>query len=109
MIMECMCLEQFYKSIPQPVKLWVQDRGNVNTVERAAELAEEYATRRKLSAEDGSWDGRNGPQKQFPFKKTLQTKRPEHVDAEKKTSEKSEEKLNDETAQKEQKKRIRIL
>lgn len=104
MIMECMCLEQFYKSIPQLVKLWVQDRGNVNTVERAAELAEEYAARRKLSAEDGSWYGWNRPWKQFPLKKALQTKRPEHVDAEKKTSEKSDEKLNGETVQKKQKK-----
>ncbi|XP_070387770.1 uncharacterized protein [Dermacentor albipictus] len=106
MIIECLCLEQFYKSIPQAVKLWVQDRGNVNTVERAAELAEEYATRRNLNAKDGNWDGRSGPRKPFPFKKGSQTRRSEPVDVEEKPAEKSEEKLNGETAQKEQKRKF---
>ncbi|XP_070395599.1 uncharacterized protein, partial [Dermacentor albipictus] len=103
MIIGCMCLEQFYKSIPQAVKLWVQDRGNVNTVERAAALAEVCATRRKLNAEDGNWDGRNGPRKPFPFKRGSQTRRSEPVDVEEKPAEKSEEKLNGEAAQKEKK------
>ncbi|KAK8771457.1 hypothetical protein V5799_025302 [Amblyomma americanum] len=55
-IIECFWLEQFYRSIPQVVKLWVQDREKVDTVERAAELAEEYVSRRRLSTEEG-WFG----------------------------------------------------
>lgn len=51
-IVECICLEQFYHSIPPSVRLWVQDREGVETVERAAVLADEYVMRRKLATED---------------------------------------------------------
>ncbi|KAG0418132.1 hypothetical protein HPB47_005107 [Ixodes persulcatus] len=63
-VVECVCLEQFFRSIPQSVKLWVQDRVGVDSVERAAELAEEYATRRKLSGEE-SEPGRSNQRKTF--------------------------------------------
>ncbi|KAG0425541.1 hypothetical protein HPB47_027313 [Ixodes persulcatus] len=63
-VVECVCLEQFFRSIPQSVKLWVQDRVGVDSVERAAELAEEYATRRKLSGEE-SESGRSDQRKTF--------------------------------------------
>ncbi|KAG0433478.1 hypothetical protein HPB47_019889 [Ixodes persulcatus] len=63
-VVECVCLEQFFRSIPQSVKLWVQDRVGVDSVERAAELAEEYATRRKLSGEE-SEPGRSDQRKTF--------------------------------------------
>ncbi|KAG0426450.1 hypothetical protein HPB47_026425 [Ixodes persulcatus] len=63
-VVECVCLEQFFRSIPQSVKLWVQDRVGVDSVERAAELAKEYATRRKLSGEE-SEPGRSDQSKTF--------------------------------------------
>ncbi|KAG0444653.1 hypothetical protein HPB47_013544 [Ixodes persulcatus] len=63
-VVECVCLEQFFRSIPQSVKLWVQDRVGVDSVERAAELAEEYATRRKLSGEEME-PGRSDQRKTF--------------------------------------------
>lgn len=74
-VIETICLEQFYRSIPQNVRLWVQDRDNVNTVERAAELAEDYAMRRKLSIEGGGPDGRKGSRKEFSFRKGSQAKK----------------------------------
>lgn len=49
-VIQCIGLEQFYRRLPESVRYWVQDRPDVNTVERAAELAEEFITRRALGA-----------------------------------------------------------
>ncbi|KAG0414621.1 hypothetical protein HPB47_008219 [Ixodes persulcatus] len=53
-----------WRDVRRSVKLWVQDRVGVDSVERAAELAEEYATRRKLSGEE-SESGRSDQRKTF--------------------------------------------
>ncbi|KAG0438064.1 hypothetical protein HPB47_017158 [Ixodes persulcatus] len=53
-VVECVCLEQFFRSIPQSVKLWVQDRVGVDSVERAAELAEETDAHLSKAAQNES-------------------------------------------------------
>lgn len=45
-VVECVGLEQFYRSLQESVRFWVQDRPEVETVRRAAELADEYVSRR---------------------------------------------------------------
>ncbi|KAM7313255.1 uncharacterized protein ISCGN_003132 [Ixodes scapularis] len=50
-VVECVALEQFYRCLPDAVRFWLQDKPDVNTVERAGELAEEYASRRKAGEE----------------------------------------------------------
>ncbi|XP_042145677.1 uncharacterized protein LOC115318259, partial [Ixodes scapularis] len=87
-VVECVCLEQFFRSIPQSVKLWVQDRVGVDSVERAAELAEEYATRRKLSGDD-SEPGRSDQRKPFQQGNGSREKRPEKPETGQKVPEKS--------------------
>ncbi|XP_075734551.1 uncharacterized protein LOC142775914 [Rhipicephalus microplus] len=47
-VVECVALEQFYRCIEEDVKLWLQDRLGEVRLNKAAELAEEYYTRRKL-------------------------------------------------------------
>ncbi|XP_064475384.1 uncharacterized protein LOC135389249 [Ornithodoros turicata] len=47
-VIECIALEQFYRCMPESARFWVQDRLSNMNVQEAAELAEEYATRRKL-------------------------------------------------------------
>ncbi|CAN7978502.1 unnamed protein product [Ixodes persulcatus] len=47
-VIECVALEQFYRCLPDTVRFWLQDKSNVDSVEKAGELAEEYATRGKL-------------------------------------------------------------
>ncbi|KAG0416129.1 hypothetical protein HPB47_006692 [Ixodes persulcatus] len=53
-VVECMALEQFYCCLPDAVRFWLQDKSDMNTVERAGELAEEYASRRKVGEEHHS-------------------------------------------------------
>ncbi|CAN7974915.1 unnamed protein product [Ixodes persulcatus] len=55
-VVECVALEQFYRCLPDPARFWLQDKPDVNTVERAGELAEEYGSRRK-AGEEGSERG----------------------------------------------------
>ncbi|KAM7295267.1 uncharacterized protein ISCGN_024772 [Ixodes scapularis] len=57
-VVECFCLEQFYRSIPEQTRLWILDQREVKTTQRAAELAEEYAVRRNLREEDRYGSGR---------------------------------------------------
>ncbi|XP_077512030.1 uncharacterized protein LOC144122958 [Amblyomma americanum] len=45
---ECIALEQFYRCIDEDVRLWLQDRLKEVKLSKAAELAEEYYTRRSL-------------------------------------------------------------
>ncbi|KAM7312747.1 uncharacterized protein ISCGN_009652 [Ixodes scapularis] len=87
-VVECVCLEQFFRGIPQSVKLWVQDRVGVDSVERAAELAEEYATRRKLNGDD-SEPGRSDQRKPFQQGNGSREKRPEKPETGQKVPEKS--------------------
>ncbi|SBO14988.1 SCAN domain protein [Anaplasma phagocytophilum] len=100
-VVECVCLEQFFRSIPQSVKLWVQDRVGVDTVERAAELAEEYATRRKLSGEE-SEPGRSDQRKTFRQGNGSRENGPEKPEAGQKVPEKSAEHSNGDEARKSQ-------
>lgn len=44
-VVECMGLEQLYKCMPETVRFWVQDK-LPETTQKAAELAEEYMSRR---------------------------------------------------------------
>ncbi|CAN7988408.1 unnamed protein product [Ixodes hexagonus] len=45
-VVECIGIEQFYDCLSEESRLWVQDRPGVKTLERAADLAEEFALRR---------------------------------------------------------------
>ncbi|XP_077559082.1 uncharacterized protein LOC144174320 [Haemaphysalis longicornis] len=99
-VVECICLEQFYRSIPQAVKLWVQDRENVGTVERAAELAEEYATRRRLSTDESASHARNVTRSHVPSKKNLSSKSSVQAEAPKRMAEKREDQSKREGADK---------
>ncbi|XP_075744238.1 uncharacterized protein LOC142803020 [Rhipicephalus microplus] len=47
-VVECVALEQFYRCIEDNVRLWLQDRLGEVQLNKAAELTEEYYTRRKL-------------------------------------------------------------
>ncbi|KAH9376323.1 hypothetical protein HPB48_018774 [Haemaphysalis longicornis] len=44
--LEVVALEQFFSKLSEPMKLWIQDRAGVVTVQAAADLADEYASRR---------------------------------------------------------------
>ncbi|KAH9378306.1 hypothetical protein HPB48_003328 [Haemaphysalis longicornis] len=44
--LEVVALEQFFSKLSEPMKLWIQDRAGVVTVQVAADLADEYASRR---------------------------------------------------------------
>ncbi|XP_029832045.3 uncharacterized protein LOC115316745 [Ixodes scapularis] len=59
-VVECICLEQFLRRIPEETRLWVQDKPDARAVQRAAELAEEFATRRAL-------DEKGHPRKEKAF------------------------------------------
>ncbi|CAN7949169.1 unnamed protein product, partial [Ixodes hexagonus] len=50
-VVECVCLEQFFSTLPEETLYWVQDRPDVKTVQRAAELAEEFSSRRGVLPE----------------------------------------------------------
>ncbi|KAH7978603.1 hypothetical protein HPB49_006087 [Dermacentor silvarum] len=45
-IVQCFALEQFYNRLPENVRYWVQDRPELSTIARTAELAKEFVTRR---------------------------------------------------------------
>ncbi|XP_077559123.1 uncharacterized protein LOC144174347 [Haemaphysalis longicornis] len=45
-VVECFGLEQFYRRLPENLRLWVQDRPGVKTVDQAAQLADEFVARR---------------------------------------------------------------
>ncbi|XP_042142867.1 uncharacterized protein LOC121833534 [Ixodes scapularis] len=57
-VIERFCLEQFLRSIPPFVRNWFLDREKLTSVRKAAELAEEFVTRRELSREDRFVTGR---------------------------------------------------
>uniref|UniRef100_G3MTR4 SCAN box domain-containing protein n=1 Tax=Amblyomma maculatum TaxID=34609 RepID=G3MTR4_AMBMU len=47
-VVECIGLEQFYRGISEEVRFWVQDRMTELSLDKAAELAEEYNIRRNV-------------------------------------------------------------
>ncbi|XP_077516778.1 uncharacterized protein LOC144127757 [Amblyomma americanum] len=51
-MMQCFGLEQFYRRLPEDIRHWVQDRQDVTTVSKAADLAEEFASRRALDRKE---------------------------------------------------------
>nr|XP_037290846.1 uncharacterized protein LOC119186258 [Rhipicephalus microplus] len=51
-LIELFALEQFYASIPDQMRLWIQDKPNVETLQTAASLADEYRSRRMESSEE---------------------------------------------------------
>ncbi|KAG0413156.1 hypothetical protein HPB47_009698, partial [Ixodes persulcatus] len=71
-VVERICLEQLLRRLPEETRFWVQDKPDARTVHRAAELAEEFATRRAL-------DGKGHPRKEKAFppgKRERERKRP---------------------------------
>ncbi|KAH6945560.1 hypothetical protein HPB50_008936 [Hyalomma asiaticum] len=46
-VVDLICLEQFYGSLDEKMRLWIKDRPGERNIERAAELADEYTVRRQ--------------------------------------------------------------
>lgn len=67
-----------------------QDRENVGTVKRAAELAEEHATCRRLSTDEGASHPRNATRSHVPGRKNLPARSSEQAEAPKSLLEKCE-------------------
>ncbi|XP_077519779.1 uncharacterized protein LOC144129485 [Amblyomma americanum] len=61
-MMQCFGLEQFYRRLPEDIRHWVQDRQDVTTVSKAADLAEEFVSRRAL-------DRKESPKKEYQNRK----------------------------------------
>ncbi|XP_042144130.1 uncharacterized protein LOC121834502 [Ixodes scapularis] len=53
---EQFCLEQFYRTLPEKLREWFQDRPDVGTVRKAAEYADEYCAKRGSSCDLGKTD-----------------------------------------------------
>ncbi|XP_077507008.1 uncharacterized protein LOC144116173 [Amblyomma americanum] len=51
-VVEHICIEQFYNCLNEETRLWVQDRPEKKSLERAAELAEEFQARRDVGKEN---------------------------------------------------------
>ncbi|KAH6922390.1 hypothetical protein HPB50_013439 [Hyalomma asiaticum] len=51
-LIEMFALEKFYASIPDQMRLWIQDKPNAETLQAAASLADEYRSRRMGSSEE---------------------------------------------------------
>ncbi|XP_064469992.1 uncharacterized protein LOC135384733 [Ornithodoros turicata] len=73
-VVECFYLEQFYQGIPEDVRYWVQDREESKTLEKAAELAQEYAMRREARGYGKLYHGsreslKKGPEENSRFRK----------------------------------------
>uniref|UniRef100_A0A6B0VBN8 Putative tick transposon n=1 Tax=Ixodes ricinus TaxID=34613 RepID=A0A6B0VBN8_IXORI len=45
-MLETIALEQFYKTLPESMRTWVQDKTGVDSVHKAADLADEHSSRR---------------------------------------------------------------
>lgn len=65
-VIECIALQQFSQCLAEEAELWTQDRLDEPSVQKAAELAEGYATQRghKKDRSDGNKDG-SGDRKGF--------------------------------------------
>lgn len=77
-VVECIALEQFYKCVPESAMFWIQDRLDVVSVQTAAELAEEYATRRNLQGTNGSKWGKkeNARERKWQEKNRMERRSP---------------------------------
>ncbi|XP_042149460.1 uncharacterized protein LOC121837730 [Ixodes scapularis] len=53
---EQFCLEQFYRTLPEKLREWFQDRPDVGTVRKAAEYTDEYCAKRGSSCDLGKTD-----------------------------------------------------
>lgn len=51
-VIQLIALEQFYGTLSEPMRLWIQDKPNVTTLQMTANLADEYCTRRLDSSEE---------------------------------------------------------
>lgn len=45
-MLETVALEQFYKTLPESMRTWIQDKTGVDSVHKAADLADEHSSRR---------------------------------------------------------------
>lgn len=63
-VLECICLEQFLRTIPDSMRMWILDRPDAKTVEKVTEHADEYASRRMFLEGDRSVDNRKGSDRQ---------------------------------------------
>lgn len=65
-ILEVVALEQFYKTLSEPMRTWIQDKTDVDSVYKAADFADEYSSRRNNKEGTGktfektNWDERRG-------------------------------------------------
>lgn len=54
-VVQCVCLEQLFRIIPDSTCMWILDRLDAKTVEKATELADEYTLRRRLAKRTDTW------------------------------------------------------
>ncbi|XP_064474611.1 uncharacterized protein LOC135388765 isoform X1 [Ornithodoros turicata] len=45
-VIQHICIEQFFDRIPEDMRFWIQDKPDVDTIEKASELADDYVSRR---------------------------------------------------------------
>lgn len=45
-VVECVCLEQFLRQLPDDMRMWIQDKEEIRTAKEAAEYADKYVARR---------------------------------------------------------------
>lgn len=62
-ILEQFALEQFFCSIPSTLKEWIQDRPEVETIQKAADYADQYCSRRREVTDDKPAFARNQSRK----------------------------------------------
>lgn len=64
-VIQLIALEQFYGTLSEPMRLWIQDKPNVTTLQMAANLADEYCSRRLDSSEELHKKKPSGPFRKF--------------------------------------------
>lgn len=62
-ILEQLALEQFFSSIPWTLEEWIQDRFEVETIQKAADYADQYSSRRREVTDDKPTFARNQSRK----------------------------------------------
>lgn len=68
---KCLCLEQFYSTIPDRMCLLILNRPNVTSVAKVAELVEEYMSRHVSHPSEGQMHGHNVYKIQVEFARAL--------------------------------------
>lgn len=61
-VVEFVCIEQFFRCLPDQTGYWVHDQPDVKTVKKAAELVEEFSSHRNVQEEG------NSSHKRYPSK-----------------------------------------